>query len=115
MAHTFIDNGADIIIGHHPHVLQGIEYYNDGIIYYSTGNFNFLIKNENASQSALCEISFDKEKIISSKVYPIKINACKANLLEKKSENYNTIIKNLNKRSENFGTCIDNYGNVLKK
>lgn len=115
MAHTFIDNGADIIIGHHPHVLQGIEYYKEGIIYYSTGNFNFLIKNENASQSALFEVGFDKEKIVSSKVYPIKINACKANLLEKDSKNYNTIIDNLNKRSEQFGTCIDIDGNILKK
>lgn len=115
MAHTFIDNGADIIIGHHPHVLQGIEYYKEGIVYYSTGNFNFLIKNENASQSALFELSFDKEKIVSSKVYPIKINACKANFLEKNSKNYNTIISNLNERSEDFGTCIDNDGNILKK
>ena len=115
MAHTFIDNGANIIIGHHPHVLQGIEYYKDGIIYYSTGNFNFLIKNENASQSALFEIGFDKEKIVSSKVYPTKINACKANLLDKNSKNYNTIINNLNKRSEQFGTSIDNDGNIIKK
>ena len=115
MAHTLIDNGIDIIIGHHHHVLQGIEYYKNVIIYYSTGNFNFLIKNENASQSALFELAFDKEKIVSSKVYPIKINACKANLLDKNSKNYNTIINNLNERSEQFGTCIDEEGNVLKK
>ena len=115
MAHELIDSGADIIIGHHPHVLQGIEYYNDGIIYYSTGNFNFLIKNENASRSALFEVVFNKKDILSSKVYPIKINACKANLLDKGSDTYNTIINELNERSENFGTEIDNEGNVLKK
>jgi len=115
MAHELIDSGADIIIGHHPHVLQGIEYYNDGIIYYSTGNFNFLIRNENASQSALFEVEFNKDSILSSKVYPIKINACKANLLDKGSDTYNTIINNLNERSENFETEIDNEGNVLKK
>lgn len=36
-----IDSGADIVYGHHPHVLQKIETYNDGIIFYSLGNFSF--------------------------------------------------------------------------
>ncbi|MFA6022710.1 MAG: CapA family protein [Candidatus Pacearchaeota archaeon] len=36
-----IDSGADIIFAHHPHVLQGIEKYNNGIIFYSLGNFAF--------------------------------------------------------------------------
>lgn len=41
MGHTLIDAGADLIIGHHPHVLQGIEYYNGKLIFYSLGNFLF--------------------------------------------------------------------------
>ena len=40
-AHDAIDSGVDIVYGHHPHVLQRIEEYNDGIIYYSLGNFCF--------------------------------------------------------------------------
>ena len=40
-AKAAIDAGADIVYGHHPHVLQKIEEYNDGIIYYSLGNFSF--------------------------------------------------------------------------
>lgn len=36
-----IDAGADIVYGSHPHVLQPIEEYNGGIIYYSLGNFAF--------------------------------------------------------------------------
>lgn len=40
-AHAAIDAGADIVYGHHPHVLQPIEEYKDGIIYYSLGNFSF--------------------------------------------------------------------------
>lgn len=36
-----IDAGADIVFGTHPHVLQPIEYYNDGVIFYSLGNFCF--------------------------------------------------------------------------
>ena len=41
MAYAAIDAGADIVYGHHPHVLQKIEQYKDGIIYYSLGNFVF--------------------------------------------------------------------------
>ena len=41
IAHTLIDGGVDIVWGHHPHVLQKIEEYNGGIIYYSLGNFSF--------------------------------------------------------------------------
>jgi len=39
--HAAIDAGAHIVWGSHPHVLQPIEQYNGGIIYYSLGNFSF--------------------------------------------------------------------------
>ncbi|MBN1500773.1 MAG: CapA family protein [Spirochaetes bacterium] len=38
---SIIDAGASIILGHHPHVLQGIENYSSGVICYSLGNFAF--------------------------------------------------------------------------
>lgn len=41
LAHAVIDAGADIVWGSHPHVLQEMEVYNDGIIFYSLGNFSF--------------------------------------------------------------------------
>lgn len=40
-AHGAIDAGADIVFGHHPHVLQPMETYGDGVIFYSLGNFSF--------------------------------------------------------------------------
>ncbi len=41
MAHASIDAGADMVIGSHPHCIQGIEYYKNGFIAYSLGNFIF--------------------------------------------------------------------------
>lgn len=41
LGHVAIDAGADIVYGHHPHVLQEMEQYGDGIIFYSLGNFSF--------------------------------------------------------------------------
>ena len=41
LAHAAIDAGADLVLGHHPHVLQGIEQYKGKNIVYSLGNFCF--------------------------------------------------------------------------
>ncbi|MCA1685567.1 MAG: CapA family protein, partial [Planctomycetia bacterium] len=41
MARTMIDAGADVVIGNHPHVVQGAEYYKGKLIVYSLGNFVF--------------------------------------------------------------------------
>jgi poly-gamma-glutamate synthesis protein (capsule biosynthesis protein) len=40
-AHAAIDAGAALVLGSHPHVLQGVERYNGGLIAYSLGNFVF--------------------------------------------------------------------------
>lgn len=40
-AHEYIDAGADLVIGHHPHVVQHIERYKERLIFYSLGNFIF--------------------------------------------------------------------------
>lgn len=41
LGHAAIDAGANIVWGNHPHVLQPVEEYGDGIIFYSLGNFSF--------------------------------------------------------------------------
>ena len=40
----YIDAGAHIVLGHHPHVVQGVEAYKNGIIFHSLGNFSFASK-----------------------------------------------------------------------
>jgi poly-gamma-glutamate capsule biosynthesis protein CapA/YwtB (metallophosphatase superfamily) len=41
LAHKLVDAGADLIVGHHPHVVQEVEEYNGATIAYSLGNFVF--------------------------------------------------------------------------
>jgi poly-gamma-glutamate capsule biosynthesis protein CapA/YwtB (metallophosphatase superfamily) len=41
LARKIIDSGADLVIGHHPHVIQGVENWKNGLIAYSLGNFVF--------------------------------------------------------------------------
>lgn len=53
LAHQFVDVGADLIVGSHPHVVQGIEIYQGKKIYYSLGNFVFDQYFEAAVQNGL--------------------------------------------------------------
>lgn len=46
---AFIDAGAAAVIGHHPHLCQGIEHYHGGMIAYSLGNFHFPARSKQDS------------------------------------------------------------------
>jgi len=48
LAHKLIDIGVDLIIGHHPHVIQPVEIYKNKYIFYSLGNFIFPDLEENS-------------------------------------------------------------------
>ena len=58
LAHLIIDKGADMIIGMHPHVLQGFEIYKDKYIFYSLGNFVFNMPWEPTKYSAIVNVDF---------------------------------------------------------
>ena len=59
LARMMIDAGADAVIGHHPHVLQGAEVYKQGIIFYSLGNFIFGNKSSRSGESLLVRLIVD--------------------------------------------------------
>lgn len=53
LAHRFVDCGVQAVLGHHPHVIQGVEKYKDSIIAYSLGNFVFDMDWSARTRSAL--------------------------------------------------------------
>lgn len=80
LARAIIDNGADLIIGHHPHVIQGIEEYKDKLIFYSLGNCNFGVEQaknyEGTDLGLIVSVEFSKEKGITNyKLIPVRIDA----------------------------------------
>lgn len=76
MARELIDEGVDVILGHHPHVLQGFERYNNGIIFYSLGNFVFDMHwDQRFKQSMIVKLIFEKAQPINFKIIPIVINS----------------------------------------
>lgn len=59
-ARTIIDYGADVIWGHHPHVLQPVQFYNGGVILYSTGNFTFGTMSGSVDRdTAIIQLTYD--------------------------------------------------------
>ena len=74
IAHMLIDAGADIVIGSHPHVLQEIEQYKEGIIFYSLGNFIFDQGGTYNRDSVLVQFTLDKQGNGKFELIPIRIN-----------------------------------------
>ena len=101
------DYGADIIIGHHPHVPQAWEKYNDKLIFYSLGNFYFdyLKKEKDFSYSVL--FNFEDKKLSSFEIIPhLHENGITKLQTEEK---YKIEIENLRKiLFENYNKNINN-------
>lgn len=81
--HYMIDKGADIVIGHHPHVLQGIENYKGKYIAYSLGNFCYGGHSNPKDKDTMIfqeTISFDENKNIKKEninIIPCSISSTK--------------------------------------
>lgn len=98
IAHKLVESGADIILGHHPHVMQGIEKYNKSLIIYSLGNFQIQCAKDqcNEEYSNILEIEICDNSEISYKKTPIFIDGRIPNIINKgdiKLEKYNSICK----------------------
>jgi len=69
-----IEAGAHAVIGHHPHILQGVERYRDGVILYSLGNFVFGSYSRSAIRSVVAQLIFDDRGLREVRLVPINVN-----------------------------------------
>lgn len=75
LAHIAIDNGADIIIGHHPHVMEDIEEYKGKKIIHSLGNFIFDQNfSKNTMRGMLFSATFDGKNLVETEQKIITLN-----------------------------------------
>lgn len=72
--YSAVEAGADLVVGHHPHVLQGLEWYKDRLIAYSLGNFLFDQYIYSTQLSMLLYVWMDEEALHRVEVVPIYIN-----------------------------------------
>ncbi|MBI2595658.1 CapA family protein [Candidatus Daviesbacteria bacterium] len=74
LAHLAIDSGADLIIGNHPHWVQGVEKYQDKFITYAHGNFVFDQEwSQKTREGVLGKYTFNKNSLEDVKFYPVII------------------------------------------
>ena len=76
LAHELIDKGVNVIIGHHPHVVQPVENYNGGIIIYSLGNFLFdMFWSEKVRNGMQVDLILNENKSIDYEIKPYRIKS----------------------------------------
>jgi poly-gamma-glutamate synthesis protein (capsule biosynthesis protein) len=71
-----INAGAQVVIGTHPHVLQGVEFYKNGVIFYSLGNLAFGGgQSRSAVLSGLAKITFDRSGTVkTAEILPLNVD-----------------------------------------
>jgi poly-gamma-glutamate synthesis protein (capsule biosynthesis protein) len=76
IARLLVDNGADIVVGHHPHVVQPVERYKGKLIFYSLGNFLFdMIWSKNVRTGMAVKVVYDKTtRKFNYQIIPIYLN-----------------------------------------
>ncbi|MDF2485808.1 MAG: hypothetical protein K0R46_1976 [Herbinix sp.] len=82
-AKNYIDAGADAVIGCHPHVMQGLEFYKGKPIAYSLGNYWF---NKSNKESGMVKIYLEPDDTLKVQILPVMNKDTKTYLLTKASE-----------------------------
>lgn len=93
LAHKIIDWGASLVVGHHPHTLQGIEEYGGGLIAYSLGDFIFDHADDEIRKAVYSRtaISLIKEPLALNDLRPLESVILECRLSEKGLEFYRLI------------------------
>lgn len=70
-AHAAVRAGADMVLSHHPHVVQGFEFYHHKLIAYSLGNFIFPYKTTEGRKSVILHATLTPKGTIDASVTPV--------------------------------------------
>jgi poly-gamma-glutamate synthesis protein (capsule biosynthesis protein) len=73
VAHAAVDGGADLVVGHHPHVTQTVEHYRQGLIVYSLGDALFDIPRPAAMRGHLLRVLSTREGLVRAELWPFWI------------------------------------------
>lgn len=107
-ARRMIDSGVDVIVGHHPHVVQGIEIYEGKPIFYSLGNFIFTSRSELTRNTMIAQLDFKGKELEKIDIIPFEIvNSRPESVNEEMRVKKLDYLRGL---SSKFGTIIDNNG-----
>lgn len=115
--HKVADAGADLVIGHHPHVPQGMEIYKGTPICYSLGNFVFFQKNNLKYRKLgyMVKASFSEEGIAGVRLIPYRIGDKNLSLLAgDELTSFNEKMKEISEPLQNFSKITEAWNGFLK-
>jgi poly-gamma-glutamate capsule biosynthesis protein CapA/YwtB (metallophosphatase superfamily) len=105
LARFTIDQGADLVVGHHPHVLQGAEIYKGRPIVYSLGNFIFGGNSRNNYDTAVLKVSLKADRKMKVEFLPVEVRQYQAKIV--KGQKGDEILQQLERLSQIFEKPMD--------
>nr|WP_228057592.1 CapA family protein [Tychonema sp. LEGE 07203] len=116
---TMIDAGADLILGHGPHVTRALELYKGKLIAYSLGNFmgyRTLSTAGALGQSLILDVKMNPQgDFVSGKIIPVELDSKGIPSVDKDFRSVGLIRRLTKSDFPNTGLTIDNKGQILKK
>ncbi len=114
LGHAAIDAGAQVVLGHHPHILQGVERYKQGAILYSLGNFTFGSYSPRARHSAIAHLYFDGSQLSQVRLLPINVLNTDVIFRPRPLQGVaaNKVVRELQQLAGELGTKIRNHNGV---
>ncbi|AZB44352.1 CapA family protein [Bacillus sp. FJAT-42376] len=116
LAKALADAGADVIIGHHPHVLSPVEVYKDSVIFYSLGNFVFDQGWSRTRESALAQMRLMADGKARFELTPLEIKEGQpAPIREMNELQRKKMVQQLTKTSKNLDWKEENGKLIFEK
>ena len=118
-SHTMIDNGADLILGHSPHVPRALELYKGKLVAYSLGNFmgyQTLSTQAELAYSLVLEVELNNQgDFVSGKIIPVHLNREGIPYPDRQGRSIRLIRQLTKSDFPKTRLTIDNKGRILRK
>lgn len=112
-AHRVIDAGADMVLAHHPHVIQGVEFYNGKLIAYSLGDFVFDHYSRKTGEAFILEAELGPNGTASATAVPVYLDAFGRPEYVTGAD-ASTILERLGRISKPHGTTVEVDGDLAR-
>ncbi len=110
LAHKAVDAGADLILGHHPHVIQGLEVYHDKLIAYSLGDFLFDHRPGPTGQAFVLRVTLHPTGPPVARIIPVYLSDANGIPAPVTGKAADVILDRLTKLSASFGAELTRSG-----
>ena len=117
LAHEMVDAGADVVLGHHAHVLKGLERYRGALIAYSLGNFVFGSVGGAQAQSAVLRFELAKggggrRSVRAVRLLPVTLDGAHWTPRPASAHDARRILGLLRRCGRPLGTTVDDQGSL---